>query len=149
MYFNKKLGIYLILIGLGMGIIIGSIVNILNPTITYLDYTDEEIRSRAEELGMIDLKENIENNMEESKKQINTLEEKGHINENGMIIFEIKKGETSEIIIDNLFETNLINDRSEFETYVFEEKVAKKFKYGIYEIEENTDYSTLIEILTK
>lgn len=151
MVLNKKLAIYLILIGVGIGIIIGTSINILNPTIVYMDYTDDEIRSKAKDLGMIDLKENIAQNMEDIKKQEEQeeIDREDSAYEDNTITFEIKKGEASGEIIDNLFQAQLITNKEEFKSLVVEKEAAKRFQYGIYEIEKNIDYDTLIEVLTR
>lgn len=70
---NNKTQIYYILLGIGIGLVIGSIVSIISPNVEYLDYTDKEIKQKARELGMYELDEIIEMN-----NKLNNDKEKGN-----------------------------------------------------------------------
>jgi len=150
MYVNRKIIIFLVFIGIGIGLLIGSILNLVNPNIVVREYTDEEIKSIAKELGMIDLKEHIQNSrdMDNENKDKQAIQKENN-EKNDTILFEIKKGEVSEIIIDNLLELGIIEDKEEFQRLVMEKKADKRFKYGIFEIQKNWDYEKIIEILSQ
>lgn len=51
-------------LGLGVGILISSAMNIAFNKPKAVEYTDEQIKEKAKSLGMISIKENIENNSE-------------------------------------------------------------------------------------
>ena len=59
--------IYYLLLGIGLGIIITSSMNIVFNKAEKIEYTDEQIIEKAKSLGMISIKENIENNDKEKK----------------------------------------------------------------------------------
>ena len=57
--FNKTKFSYIIL-GLGIGILLTSMIYIFNPVVEYRDYSEEEIVELASELGMVFIKESID-----------------------------------------------------------------------------------------
>lgn len=65
----NKSKIYHLLLGIGLGIIITSSLNIVFNKTEKIEYTDEQVIERAKTLGMISIKENIENNDKEKKKE--------------------------------------------------------------------------------
>lgn len=187
---NKKVHIYYLFLGIGIGLVLGSIINILNPNVKYKEYTEAEIREEAKNLGMRDLDEIFEMNEQfneqiEKKLEKKTLKEenpdseaegqnKTHenkeedmeedINEASVeansdeatateyIEFEVKKGDPSQTIIDNLYEAKIIDDKEKFEDAINNRKATKKLNYGIFQFEkgvDNIDYDTIIDILTK
>ncbi len=75
---DKKL-IPILLFLAGTMFISAGIAMVSKPNVKYIDYTDEEIKRRARELGMVDIKEVIEKNQskkEENKDTSNKVEEK-------------------------------------------------------------------------
>lgn len=70
----NKNKIYYLLLGIGLGIIITSSMNIAFNKTEKIDYTEEEIKEKAKNLGMISIKDNIEKN-EENKKEVEKAEE--------------------------------------------------------------------------
>lgn len=163
---NKMNKLFLIL-GVGIGLVIASLLNMAYPKIKYISYTDEQIIERAKDLGMVSLKEvisitqdnrekNKENDEDENiEKEVasNAESEEGIddniIEENIVIEFVINKGENSEQIINKLFEAEIINDKDEFTSLIIEKNVQKKFKYGVFQLEKNMGYDLLIKELTR
>lgn len=149
-----------ILLGLGIGIILTNILYYINPRIEYESLSDQDIIKRAEDLGMVTLKENIlinEKNKEinyDNKKNGNKNNEelKGEIEKNkedGIISFQVEKGDDLYTISEKLYKEGLINKKKEFEERVYERELSKKMHYGIYEINFNSDYDSIIDILIK
>ena len=129
-----------LLLGLGIGIILTNFVYYMVPNVEYRDLTDEEIVERAKELGMVFIKDAIEVNS--SKDSVPTeaeLEE---------IVFKIEKGETLEIISDNLYNAGLIDDKDRFINYAEEKGMARSFRTGTYYLTKGMDYETLLMTLT-
>lgn len=201
---NNKIQIYYIILGIGIGLVIGSIISIIKPNIEYVEYTDQQIKQRARELGMYEINEIIEmnnklNNEEEkatSEKEVNVTNTKDNINveeiskkednlkskqenenndkssnhdedvkssENSeeikedikesneleYIEFKVERGDSSEIVIENLFKANIINSKKEFVKKIVERDAERKIHYGKFKIPVGVDYDTLIDILTK
>ncbi|MCB5560239.1 hypothetical protein [Anaerosalibacter bizertensis] len=59
---RDKINIFYIILGIGIGIILTSLIFTLKPKIKYVDYSDDEIIKKAKELGMVSVKEKIELN---------------------------------------------------------------------------------------
>ena len=62
--------------------------------------------------------------------------------------FEIKEGQGSEKVINNLYEANIIDNKEEFTKTVYKRKMARKIHYGKFKIPVGADYDTIIDILT-
>ncbi|SHJ55846.1 hypothetical protein [Paramaledivibacter caminithermalis] len=200
---KNKIYVYYILLGVGIGLALGSIINMMSPNIKVREYTDEEIVKRARELGMRSLDEIIEINKEfrnssdntqnhnsnnennEEKPQVqnsntpdpehekNTKEKTLQSRQKGKaynydsqnneeikkdikdskaieyIEFEIREGDSSEKIIDNLFDAKIIDDKEQFTKAVVRRKAGRKIHYGKFKIPVEADYDTIIDILTK
>lgn len=170
---RKKINLYLILIGIGIGIILSSLFNILNPTIKYKEYSESDIKRMARELGMVDLKEKIieedkgkdEKKVEDQKNKDFEDETEDKIIEDKTdnretknidakknqeyIEFEIKRGEKSEVVIEHLYEQGLIEDVEDFTKEVKKEKAGRKIQYGKHRIPIGADYKSIIEILIR
>ncbi|WP_427340499.1 endolytic transglycosylase MltG [Caloranaerobacter sp. DY30410] len=148
---DKKL-IPVLLFLAGVMFISAGIIMASKPNVKYIDYTDEEIKRRARELGMVDIKEIIEKNQsknEENKDVSKKTEEREKVKEEkDVVLFEIKKGESSESIIERLFKEGLIADKNEFAKAVFLKKAERRFKYGVFELKKGMDYETIIDVLT-
>ncbi len=146
-----------ILLGLGIGIILTNILYYINPRIEYEPLSDQDIIERAEDLGMVTLKENIlinEKNKEINydKNEKNSEELKQDIKNNkedNIISFQVEKGDDLYTISKKLYEEGLISDKKDFEERVYERELSKKMHYGIYEINFNSDYDSIIDILIK
>lgn len=156
---NKMNKLFLIL-GIGIGLLVASFLNIAYPRTKYISYTDTQIIEKARELGMVPLKEAIskkqvsnegkkeviEEIVEDSKdleKEADLAEENNHIVE-----FVINKGDNSEQIINKLFDEGIISDKDEFTKTIIERNLQKKFKYGVFELEIEMEHDSLIKILT-
>ncbi len=100
--------IYYMLLGLGLGIIISSSLNIVFNKTETVEYTDEQIKEKAKNLGMISIKENIENNDKEKiKKDKEDIKEEvaePEVNESEETYSEIKQ-EPKEIKTEPKVET--------------------------------------------
>lgn len=129
-----------LLLGLGIGIILTNFVYYMVPNVEYRDLTDEEIVERAKELGMVFIKDAIEVNS--SKDSVPTEAESEEI------VFKIEKGETLEIISDNLYNAGLIDDKDRFINYAEEKGMARSFRTGTYYLTKGMDYETLLKTLT-
>ena len=70
---NRAKILYLVL-GIGIGIVIASIIYSLYPTTKYVELTDEMIIEKAKDLGMVSLKEslNLEDNKDNPEREDNT-----------------------------------------------------------------------------
>lgn len=200
---NKKKHIYYVLLGIGIGLVLGSVIHMISPNVKVREYTDEEIIQKARELGMHNLDEiiemnnqlssdnkenpqnensnqkntNVENsNMpdtkEESNIKENTLESKQEpnidnanngdskiteevkkdVNESNSVEyleFDVNEGDSSEKVINNLFEASIIDNKEEFTKAVIRRNSGRKVHFGNFKIPIGADYDTIIDILTK
>ncbi|SCG83180.1 hypothetical protein DW1_1610 [Proteiniborus sp. DW1] len=144
----NKMNKFFVVLGIGIGLLVSSLLNIAYPKIKYIDYSEAQIIEKAKELGMVSLKEVISMNEKKSAETALTKEDTNLIKEEPHPIeFVINKGENSEQIVDKLFEKGIIKDKKEFTDKIIEEGLQKRFKYGIYELEPEMDYESLIKVL--
>ena len=156
MAINKK-NMYFLLFGIGIGMLATSILNMIYPDVKHIQYTDEQIKHRATELGMVSLKDVISENGKE--KEIITKEntdnntvdsnEDKQKQESEVVSFIIKKGDTSEEIVERLFEQGIIKDKDKIMDIIIQKDAQRRFNYGKYDIKKGIEYEALIDILTK
>jgi uncharacterized membrane protein YhiD involved in acid resistance len=172
---QNKIFLYIGLLIIGIVLTITGLINIIKPVVKYVDYTEDEIKQKARELGMVELKEFIELNTEkiESNKQSSnkTENESSHEIKNKKdndsnqvanvesknekdndskeyVLFKVHKGERSEEIIDRLFKEGIINDKESFIKLVAKKNVGRYFVYGEFKLYKGMDYETIIKVLT-
>lgn len=134
---NKKNYFYIFL-GVGIGFIISGIFFELNPKIVYKEYSDSEIIDKAEEMGMVFLKDSISVN-KGSTQQDKEKEE---------IKFTIKKDEPLSEIADNLKKLKIIDDEDEFIQFAKDKKLDKKILPGVYYLKKDMSYTSIMNMLT-
>ncbi len=151
---NKMNKLFLVL-GLGIGLLISSFLNIAYPRIKYIAYTDSQIIEKARELGMVSLKESISNSHSNSEEEIaetsstDLEKDNNHVDEkNHTVEFIINKGDNSERIVNKLFEEGIIKDKEEFTKKIVEKELQRKFKHGVFELKKGMEYDSIIRILT-
>lgn len=172
----KKTKIMYLTLGLGIGIVLSSLIYSIFPKIEYMDLSDEDIIKRAEELGYVSIKEKIiaenekkdlekevevlskiqENQEEELNKEENQEEElnkeqekEDDKQEKKYVEVKIFKGESLTTISKRLFKLGLIDEKDKFIYTVKEKKLDRKLEHGIFRIPLNSDYDDIISILTK
>lgn len=136
--FNKTKFSYIIL-GLGIGILLTSIIYIFNPVVEYRDYSEEEIVELASELGMVFIKESIDTS--DIKKRSNEKQEK--------VTIIVEEGDSLGDVSIKLFELELIDSAERFHDYAKEKGMEKKIRVGIYELTPYQSYDDILDILTK
>jgi hypothetical protein len=183
---NNKIHIYYVLLGIGIGLVLASVINIISPNVKIKEYTDEEIIQRARELGMHDLEEIIERNsgidgdnkdkeLDQASNQVDTNIGSSDVpdentdnadNSNSKIKeeikktvdksdsekyveFEVKEGDSSQKVINNLYEANIIDDKEVFNKDIIRRKSRRKIHFGKFKIPLGVDNDTIIDILTK
>ncbi len=121
------------LLGIGIGIIITSILGF----IFFLGYqpqlSDGEIISRARRLGMVDRFENGGNIRR---------------NQDGSVTFIISEGESSSRVAERLYDARIIESSIEFEIMVKKANLQDAVKPGEYRIYFNDDTRTIIDKIT-
>lgn len=100
---NNKIHIYYLLLGIGIGLVFGSIINFTSPNVKYKEYTEEEIRQEARGLGMYELDEIFEMNDKFNQQSQKSLEDENRTAQNNAQNIE------SENKIDGKSETNESN----------------------------------------
>lgn len=176
---DNKVRIYYLFLGIGIGLVLGIIINFVNPNVKYIGYSEGEIKQMARGLGMYELdevfkinkvfNEEIEksregesensqvSNLKEEKpienetktQQEKAEEEKSDSQKQYYIEFIIEEGQSSEEIINNLLKENIIDDKEEFRNLVYRRKSDRMLKYGIFYIPQGASHDAIIDILTK
>lgn len=149
---EKKSKIIYLILGLGIGIILTNILYSFYPIIKYTDLSDDMIIERARDLGMVSLKESIDINLEKEKAIAPLVEEEiieEEIPEETEVEIVIKSGENLTQIGRKLFELGVIDNEKEFIQLGKDKKLSTKFIVGTYKIKTNTDYDTIMDILTR
>lgn len=162
-------------LGIGMGIILTSLVSMIYFTGTGMKMSKEEIISEARKYGMIDKSEIIkddvkpasgkptENNGTPPAKTDNVLQkpirdeksDESSKNEAPVpkptiknMIIEINEGDTSEIVAEKLYNKGIISDKESFINKINSSKFDTKIANGTFEVKPGEDYNNLIKILT-
>lgn len=147
----KKVEICFILLGIGIGVMISGATLKMNP-VPRIEYSDQEIIDRARDLGMVGIKEHIENNSEGEGASLDKSKEKT-IEESPAEVLEVKievlRGEGSSDIAKKLIASKLIEDEVDFVNFIVEKNAGKSFREGTYMIELGSDYESILRILTK
>ena len=149
--------IYYLLLGIGLGIIITSSMNIVFNKAEKIEYTDEQIIEKAKSLGMISIKENIENNDKEKNNEVKLEpqtkldvkefpETRTTVNEGNKMI-TIDSDDTASSIISKLKKNNIIENEERFKALIMEHNLQKKLKTGVYDMEINSTDKEVLKIL--
>lgn len=110
-----------------------------------LSLTDEEIIAKANRLGMIfpDEVNDINNKENKETKELQDTNESEEKTEHTTI--EIDYGMSSEEVSDLLFEKDLIEDVRDFNNYILDNKLSKSINMGSYKIKKDSTYEEIIE----
>ncbi len=148
---KKRTKLAYLVLGIGIGIIVSSTLYSILPNVKYIELSDDIIRKKAIELGMINLKEsiNLDNSSKEKNQNKNEVATENVLEKDEYVIIEIEKGYTLEDVAKNLFKSGLIDNEEEFILLAEDKTLDKKFNYGKFKIKYNTSYSTIIKILTE
>lgn len=148
---KKRTKLAYLVLGIGIGIIVSSTLYSILPNVKYIELSDDIIRKKARELGMINLKEsiNLDNSSKEKNQNKNEVATENVLEKDEYVIIEIEKGYTLEDVAKNLFKSGLIDNEEEFILLAEDKTLDKKFNYGKFKIKYNTSYSTIIKILTE
>jgi len=133
-------------LGMGMGIVIANMIHIFNPPVEYVEYSEEEIVSRAKELGMVFIKESIDTDSENKESEEELY---NNVTGNEDMEFTVEAGDTLEEIAQKLYDLKLIDSAKNFSQYARARGVDKSLRAGSYKISHNLDYETIIAILMK
>lgn len=149
----KRLEFYFVLFGIGIGVFLSGVIVSAFP-IPHVEYTDEEIRDRARDLGMIGLRESIEGNLESSdqNEEDGDHESESSIEEDGQAEVSevaINRGEGTVVVAQKLYDSGIIDDRSEFESFVISKGAGNSLREGTYSIERGSDLESILSIITK
>lgn len=139
-----------LLIGIGIGFIISSTLNIIAKEFFTPEINDDFIIHRAKELGMVDKESNfISINKEDVVKQENEKDIKAeYLDEDETIKFKIPQGVNSEEIADILLEKKIIQSKDEFLDEINRLKLSEKIRWGIYEISYDESLESIINKIT-
>lgn len=164
----NKNKIYYLLLGIGLGILVTSSMNIAFNKTEKVEYSEAEIKEKAKELGMISIKDNIEKNeedeakeakeeaakkeaekekLEEEKKAEEVASQKEEQNESAIITVTPQDGASD--VIERLKASDIIENQDEFKNLVSKYNLEKKFRTGEYEIQKKSSYAEVLRIMIK
>ncbi|NLB78828.1 MAG: endolytic transglycosylase MltG [Clostridiaceae bacterium] len=122
-----------IILGLGIGIIITSLLGVIFFAGYEPQLSDAEIISLARERGMVD--------RYESSNDIKR-------NQDGSLLFIIHENESSTDVSKRLYDAGIIESSIEFEIIIKKEKLENAIKPGEYTISYSDDTKSIIEKIT-
>lgn len=122
-----------IILGLGIGIIITSLLGVIFFAGYEPQLSDAEIISLARERGMVD--------RYESGNDIKR-------NQDGSLLFIIHENESSTDVSKRLYDAGIIESSIEFEIIIKKEKLENAIKPGEYTISYSDDTKSIIEKIT-
>lgn len=147
----KKLNVYFVLMGIGIGAMISGLAFKLYP-VPKVEYSDQEVMERARELGMVGIKEHIENNSTEQTSEVKAEDqaEKAPVAPAPkQVSISINMGDNSEAIAEKLLEVKAIDDKKNFVNFVSEKNAGRNFRQGTYLVELGSSYEEILSLLTK
>lgn len=130
---QNKIFFHLGLLIIGIILTITGLMNIVKPVVKYVDYTEEQIKQKAKELGMVDLKEVIELNEESEKKQDLDSESK-----------DVEKQEKNEENNEAIKESATVQNNEDSQT---DEKDNTFEEYVLFEIHKGEKSEDIIDRL--
>lgn len=154
MNFLKKISIYSLVIGIGLGIIISSIFNIVYIQLKGSNIREEEPIFENSSIKFDSPKEGQEHGSEflgdpnENQSELSDPIHKSVKNEDHHEIF-IDRGMNSEEIAKLLEEKGIIKSKEEFNALAAKLKLTRNFKYGLKTIPPNSSLEEIMIILTK
>lgn len=122
-----------VLLGMGIGIILTSLLGVIFFAGYSPQLTDAEIIRLSQKLGMVD--------KYETSPDIKR-------NSDGSILFIVHEGETFTDISKRLYDADIIESSIEFEIMIKKEKLEESIKPGEYTIRHSDDTRSIIEKLT-
>ncbi|WP_157064952.1 endolytic transglycosylase MltG [Thermotalea metallivorans] len=139
---NRILWVWML--GIGIGIIISSSLNVL----TQPKITEDFIRREARKLGMIDPKDYFDKSAMEKQKESPSQEKRNDLAfpaANHRITIKIPKGTTSKEIAKILKENRLIVSEENFLNKVYAKGMTGKIRWGKYEFSSDSSEDEIIE----
>lgn len=141
----KKINIYFMLLGVGVGALISGLALKVYP-VPKVEITDQEVIERAKDLGMVGMKEHIEKSSAQKELEAEAVDEQPLPIEASIAVTQ---GEGSEAVADKLLSAKLIEDKNDFILFVSEKKAGRSFRQGTYTIKSGSSYDEILSILTK
>jgi hypothetical protein len=148
----SKYSVKNIVLGIGIGLVISSIVNI---NASQQKLTIDDLQKEAERYNLKLVKNEIEKSYTDIEPTAIPQEQteaetpqKEEVEQKEIITFKIKKGANSYTITDSLIEAGLIEDKQGFLDRLYELDKGGKLQAGTFFIEEGSDFDTIIKILT-
>ncbi len=123
-----------VLLGMGLGIIITSLLGVIFFAGYSPQLTDAEVIKLAQKLGMVD--------KYESNKDIKR-------NSDGSLLFKVYEGETFTDISKRLYDAGIIESSIEFEIIIRKDNLENAIMPGEYTIRSSDDTKSIIKKLTE
>lgn len=123
-----------VLLGMGLGIILTSLLGVIFFAGYSPQLTDAEVIRLSRKLGMVDRYDSNQDIKRDS---------------DGSLLFTVYEGETYSDISKRLYDAGIIESSIEFEIIIKKDKLEGSIKPGEYTIRHSDDTKSIIEKLTK
>lgn len=164
----KNFNIKSIILGIGIGTILTSIISMIYLAGLTPKMSKEEIISKAKEYGMVEgqgllqSKTNEAENKEDSTKKagsgISESKTQAEVTkapavsetktENTEIVVSVKAGDTSVTVTKKLLDAGVIKDSAAFTKALSESGLAESINIGEYKLKKDADIKSIIKIIT-
>lgn len=146
--------------GLGIGILVTTIILMIAFARHPQKLTDEEIIARAEMLGMVmedkeageSIPKSTEQATEKDTQQLEPATEQipePDTQVQQLAEITIVKGDTSDVVADRLHEAGVVADAGEFNRFLIEKDYERRILPGKVQIPAGADYEQIAQILIK
>ena len=143
--------------GLGIGILVATVILIISFSGHKANLSDEEIIARAQALGMVMTEQKktdvIPKGTEKIPKAVEPVatEQTQPASETGdtsQLAITIEPGDSSNTVADKLFVAALVDDAAAFNKYLVDNKYDSSIQPGTFTIPKGTTYEEISKLLT-
>ena len=144
--------------GLGIGIIVTTLVLMVAFSGKKEKLSDQEIMQRAEQLGMVMADEGqtetgTEENtgteaQPETEQDVQNTEAGTEENaDENTVAFTVKSGESSDTVAFNLYKAGLVDDATAFNRYMISKGYDSRLRTGDFKIRSGASYDEILKVL--
>ncbi|MTI57329.1 MAG: endolytic transglycosylase MltG [Geosporobacter ferrireducens] len=140
-----KKNLRILLLGVGIGLILSSSLNLFFQSSNQKKITPEYIRAEARRLGMIEPKKYFDKSVTDQNQTADN--QQLEIEEEAAVVIVIRKGNTSEDVAKLLKENNLVESENMFLNRIYARKAASKLQTGSYAFNKNMTVDEMIDAM--
>lgn len=151
--------------GLGIGILVATVILIISFSGHKADLSDEEIIARAQALGMVMTEQKKTDAIPKGTENLDTegtekipktvepaateqTEPASETADTSPLAITIEPGDSSNTVADKLFAASLVDDAAAFNKYLVDNKYDSSIQPGTFTIPKGTTYEEISKLLT-